>query len=175
MSSVGKAAANKLDWSKIISKLGLTGQTASALTSFKKRNDEARRILYELKEESTEVAFDHYKSVLKNQDIVNKIEKDFKSFTPIKANLTKQLNLIESFESKAIENATATESVVLKELEELEKTLSNIESARPFEQLTVQDVVKARPDINDKVTDMVTKGRWEVPGYKEKFGDLTIM
>lgn len=155
--------------------MGLTGQTAVALSAFKKRNDEARRVLFELQQSSQEVDFDHYKSVLKNQNIVSTIEKDVASFKPGKVNLSKQLNLIESFEAKAIENAQATESVVLKELQELEKTLSNIESARPFDQLTVQDVIKARPDVNDKVLEMIKHNRWEVPGYKEKFGDLTIM
>ena len=28
------------------------------------------------------------------------------------------------------------------------------------------DVVKARPDIDEKVTQLVSKGRWNVPGYK---------
>lgn len=32
-----------------------------------------------------------------------------------------------------------------------------------FEQ---DDVVKARPDIDDKVSSLVSKGRWNVPGYK---------
>lgn len=82
---------------------------------------------------------------------------------------------IEAFEAKAVENATATEGVVAKELAELQKTLANIDAARPFDQLTVDDVVNVRPDINDKVNQMVSKGRWDVPGYKEKFGDLNVM
>ncbi|CDK25047.1 unnamed protein product [Kuraishia capsulata CBS 1993] len=168
-------AVVKIDWSKIITKLGLSGQTASALTAFKKRNDEAKRVLFELKQQPTSVDFAQYKKTLKNSQIVSQIEKDIAAFKPSKANLSKQLNLIQSFEAKALENAKSTESVVLDELVQLEKTLENIESARPFDQLTVDDFVKARPDVNEKVKDMVTKGRWEVPGYKEKFGDLTIM
>jgi len=85
------------------------------------------------------------------------------------------LKSIEAFEAKAVENATATEGVVAKELAELQKTLANIDAARPFDQLTVDDVVNVRPDINDKVNQMVSKGRWDVPGYKEKFGDLNVM
>ncbi|KAG7809204.1 hypothetical protein KL921_003201 [Ogataea angusta] len=175
MSSVAKSAATKLDWTKIVSKLGLSGQTAAALTSFKKRNDEAKRVLFELKQQPSSVDFAFYKSTLKNSAIVDKIQSDVAKFTPSKANLSKQLNLIESFEAKALENAKETESVVLAELTDLEKTLENIESARPFDQLTVEDVVKARPDVEEKVQDMVSKGRFEVPGYKEKFGDLVIM
>ncbi len=82
---------------------------------------------------------------------------------------------IEAFEAKAVENATATEDVVAKELADLQKTLANIDAARPFDQLTVDDVVKVRPDIDDKVELMVSKGKWAVPGYKEKFGDLNVM
>ncbi|GME74540.1 unnamed protein product [[Candida] boidinii] len=174
MSAVIKQAP-KLEWAKVISQLGLSGSTATSLTSFKKRNDEAKRVLFELKQQPTTVDFASYKSTLRNGSVVSKIESDVKSFSASKANLSKQLSLIEAFEAKAIENAKATESVVLSELSDLEKTLGNIESARPFDQLTVDDVVKARPDVEEKVADMVSKGRFEVPGYKEKFGDLVIM
>ena len=34
------------------------------------------------------------------------------------------------------------------------------------DQINQDDVVKARPDIDDKVTSLVSKGRWNVPGYK---------
>lgn len=172
--SVAKSAASKIDWSKIIPQLGLAGQTATSLTAFKKRNDEAKKVLFELKHQPAEVNFSAY-SGLKNQEIVQTIKKDISGFKPSTIDLSKQLNIIEAFEVKAIENAKKTETLVLAELADLEKTLENIESARPFDQLTVDDVVKARPDVEDKVADMVAHGRFEVPGYKEKFGDLVIM
>lgn len=145
------------------------------MQAFKKRNDEARRAVFELSSQNTTVDFSHYKSVLKNQDIVNKIEADVNSFKPVTYDISKQLNTIEAFKQKAIENATATEDVVTKELKELNETLNNIESARSFSELTVDDVVKARPDVDDKVTQIVKKARWDVPGYHEKFGDLVVM
>lgn len=172
--SVAKSVSSKIDWTHIIPQLGLTGQTANQLTAFKKRNDEAKKVLFELKQQPTEVNYSAY-AKLKNAEIVSKIKSDVASFKPTTVDLSKQLNVIDSFEVKAIENAKETESLVLAELSELEKTLDNIESARPFDQLTVDDVVKARPDVEDKVSDMVSKGRFEVPGYKEKFGDLIIM
>lgn len=159
----------------MISSLGLKGQTASSLQAFKKRNDEAKRAVYELSNQSTEIDFAHYKSVLKNQDIVSKIEADVSAFKPVTYDVSKQLNTIEAFKQKALENATATEEVVAKELKQLDETLSNIESARSFDELTLEDVVKARPDIDDKVSQVVKKGRWDVPGYHEKFGDLVVM
>lgn len=173
--SVAKSAATKIDWSKIIPQLGLTGSTASSLTSFKKRNDEAKKVLYDLKQQPQSVDFSAFSSKLRNTQIVNKIKSDVDSFKASKIDLSKQLNLISAFEAKALENAKETETLVLAELTDLEKTLDNIESARPFDQLTVEDVVKARPDVEEKVQEMVSKGRFEVPGYKEKFGDLVIM
>ncbi|VEU23898.1 DEKNAAC105098 [Brettanomyces naardenensis] len=175
MSSVAKAATSKINWATIIPQLGLAGKTASSLAAFKKRNDEAKSALYELKQLPTEVDFDFYKSKLHNANIVSKIESDVGKFTSTKADLSKQLNLISAFEAKAVENAKDTESLVLKELTELEKTLENIETARPFDELTVDDVVKARPDVEEKVQTMLDKGRFEVPGYKEKFGSMVIM
>lgn len=173
--SVAASAASKINWVKIVPQLGLTGQTASSLTAFKKRNDEAKKVLYELKSQSVDVPFSDFAAKLKNAEIFKTIQKDFGTFKASEVDLKKQLNIIEAFEAKAIENAKATESLVLAELNELEKTLDNIETARAFDQLTVEDVVKARPDVEDKVQDMVSKGRFEVPGYKEKFGDLVIM
>lgn len=173
--SVASSAAAKINWVKIVPQLGLAGQTASSLTAFKKRNDEAKKVLYDLKQQSVEVPFSAYSSKLKNSSIVSTIQKDISTFKASEIDLSKQLNIINAFEAQAIENAKATESLVLAELNELEKTLDNIESARAFDELTVEDVVKARPDIEEKVQDMVSKGRFEVPGYKEKFGDLVIM
>jgi len=37
------------------------------------------------------------------------------------------------------------------------------------------EVVAARPEIDERVTQLVSKGRWQVPGYKEKFGDLSLL
>lgn len=173
--SLAKSAANKLDWAKVIASLKLTGNTATQLSGFKKRNEEARRQLLELQNQPTTVDFEHYRSVLNNSEIVDKIEKYFKSYKPVSVDISKQLSTIEAFESQAVENAFETEKVVAQELKALEETLNNIESARPFEQLTVDDLAKARPDIDAKVEEMVKKGRWDVPGYKEKFGDLTVM
>ncbi len=68
----------------------------------------------------------------------------------------------------------------------LERTLKNIDEARPFDDLTVvsiynlgrlrevtgslfmsqDDVVAARPDIDARTEQLVSKGRWMVPGYK---------
>lgn len=51
---------------------------------------------------------------------------------------------------------------------QLNGTLSDIEDARPFEDLTLQDIAKARPEIPQTVDTMISKGKWTVPGYNEK-------
>ncbi|CCC71653.1 hypothetical protein NCAS_0H03430 [Naumovozyma castellii] len=173
--SLARSASNKLDWAKVISSLKLTGQTATQLSNFKKRNDEARRKLLELQQQPVNVDFEHYRSILKNQEIVWKIETYFKSYKPVTINISKQLETIEKFENYAMDNARETEKLVSSELKSLDETLQNIENARPFDQLTVDDLVKAKPEIDEKVEEMVKKGKWDVPGYKEKFGDMSIM
>ena len=37
------------------------------------------------------------------------------------------------------------------------------------------EVVAAQPDIDKRVEQLVSKHRWQVPGYKEKFGDLSVL
>ena len=51
--------------------------------------------------------------------------------------MSKELNQIAQFEEVAVKNALETKAGVDKELSALKMTLENIESARPFEQLTV--------------------------------------
>ncbi|EON99017.1 putative atp synthase d mitochondrial protein [Phaeoacremonium minimum UCRPA7] len=170
-----RSAALKLDWAKVTTSLGLRGQTVASLQAFKKRNDDARRKFQQLSEEPTTVDFAHYRSVLKNQAIVDEIEKRFNAFKPASYDLDRQLKAISAFEVEAVKNAEATKSKVDLELKDLEKTLKNIEDARPFEELTVDEVAAAEPSIDEKTSKLVSKGRWSVPGYKEKFGDLSVL
>lgn len=127
----------KLDWAKVTSSLGLRGQTVASLQAFKSRNENARRKVQLLSEQPTTVDFAHYRSVLKNQAVVDEIEKRFSSFQPAKYDVSRQLKAIEAFEVEAVKNAEATKEKVDLELKDLEATLKNIETARPFEELTV--------------------------------------
>ncbi|KAK0613090.1 hypothetical protein B0T17DRAFT_542781 [Bombardia bombarda] len=170
-----RSAALKLDWAKVTTSLGLRGQTVVGLQAFKKRNDDARRKLQLLSELPTKVDFSEYRGVLKNRAIVDEIEKRFAAFKPATYDLSRQLKAIEAFEVEAVKNAEATKQKVDLELKDLEKTLMNIENARPFDQLTVDEVAAAEPSIDEKTAKLVSKGRWAVPGYKEKFGDLSVL
>ncbi|SPN99787.1 probable ATP synthase subunit d, mitochondrial [Cephalotrichum gorgonifer] len=163
-----RSAALKLDWAKVTTSLGLRGQTAASLHAFKARNDEVRRKLQALQELPTEVDFAHYRSVLKNQAVVDEIEKRFATFKPVTYDVNRQLKAIEAFEVEAVKNAEATKDQVNMELQDLEKTLKNIEEARPFEDLTVDEIAAAEPSIDEKTAKLVAKGRWVVPGYKIK-------
>lgn len=132
-----RSAATKIDWANLGTKLGLKGSTANALASFKQRNDAARRKVRVLSEQAQTVDFQHYRSLLKNQDVVADIEKQFTSFQPKKYDVQRQIKAIEAFEAQAVKSAEETKGKVDAELQDLEKTLKNIESARPFEDLTV--------------------------------------
>lgn len=119
------------------SSLGLRGQTVSSLQAFKKRNEDARRKVQVLSSLPTTVDFSAYRSVLKNQAVIDEIEKRFKDFKPATYDVNRQLKAIDAFEVEAVKNAEATKQAVDLELKDLAATLKNIESARPFEDLTV--------------------------------------
>lgn len=139
--------------------LGLRGQTVASLQAFKSRNDNAKRNVQQLSELPTTVDFAHYRSTLKNQAVVDEIEKRFKAFKPATYDVSRQLKAIETFEAEAVKNAQATKEKVDLELQDLTKTLQNIEQARPFEDLTV---VCTRPGI----------GHWKFLGESEMLMDL---
>ncbi|RPA82361.1 ATP synthase subunit D [Ascobolus immersus RN42] len=169
------AAALKIEWAKVSSSLGLKGNTASSLSAFKKRNEDARRKLAQLQELPTTLDFSQYRGLLKNQAVIDEVESAYKAFKPTTIDVQAQLKGIEAFEAQAIKNAQDTKVQVDAQLKELAKTLENIEGARPFDQLTVEDIATARPDIDTRTAELVSRGRWSVPGYKEKFGDLSVL
>lgn len=90
-----------------------------------------------LSEQPQTVDFSYYRSVLKNTAIVDEIERSFQSYKPQTYDVNRQIKAIEAFEAQAVKSAEETKAVVDKELSDLEKTLKNIEEARPFEDLTV--------------------------------------
>ena len=132
-----RSAATKIEWAKISTQLGLRGQTAAALNAFKKRNDDARRKVNLLSNTPQTVDFQHYRNTLGNTAVVDEIEQHFKSFKPATYDVNRQLKAIDAFEVQAVKSAEETKRRVDGELKDLERTLTNIETARPFEDLTV--------------------------------------
>ncbi|RHZ79016.1 hypothetical protein Glove_152g35 [Diversispora epigaea] len=165
-----RSAVHSIDWSKLTVSLGLQKETILALQAFRKRNEEAKRALTALKEQKTQVDFEHYRSILKNKGIVNEAENALNGFKPTKVDLDKQLKIIGTFEEKAVASAKKISTKADSELRDLHVTLTNMEEARPFKELTVEEVVKAKPEIVDIVEKMVKKHRWAVPGYEETYG-----
>ncbi|KAI6035541.1 ATP synthase d subunit [Pisolithus orientalis] len=162
-----KVAAAAVDFTRIYSTLGLGKETIAALQAFRKRYADAQRIHGQYASQPT--------TVLKNQAIVDEAEKLFKDFKPVTYDVNAHIKAIEAFETKAVAKAQETAEKIDVELKELQTTLANIEEARPFEDLSCEDVGKAHPRIEEAVATMVKKGKWTVPGYKEKFGDLSLM
>ncbi|KAL8855493.1 MAG: hypothetical protein Q9178_007875 [Gyalolechia marmorata] len=173
--AAGRSAATKIDWTRITTSLGLKGSTASSLQAFKKRNDDARRKLAALHQQPQTVDFAKYRSTLSNGAVIDEIEQHFKTFKPVTYDVGRQLKAIEAFEGQAVKSAEETKGRVDHEVEALTKTLENIETARPFNELTVDEVAAAEPEIDKRTDQLVSKGRWHVPGYKEKFGDLSLL
>lgn len=151
-----RSAPFKIDWAKIGTSLGLRGQTAASLQAFKKRNDDARRKVQVLSDQPQEIDFAHYRSVLKNQSVVDEIESYFKTFKPVTYDVNRQIKAIEAFEAQAVKNAEETKDKVNMELRDLEKTLQNIEEARPFEELTVVRITSAQDPPCREVQDVLT-------------------
>ncbi|ADV19439.1 F-type H+-transporting ATPase subunit D [Cryptococcus gattii Ru294] len=170
-----KSAASVVDWSKIYTGLGLDKQTLTSLQSFRARHSAALNKNSALKATTPSIDLSHYKSVLKDQQAVQLAEKVLGDFKPVDYDVSKWNGVVEAFEGKAIAAAKETVSKISTEEASLQATLSNIKDARPFEDLTVDEVAKARPEIAKAVETMVKKGKWSVPGYREKFGDLSLM
>ncbi|SGY20501.1 BQ5605_C016g08078 [Microbotryum silenes-dioicae] len=181
-------AAAVVDWGRITTKLGLHKDTLSALSAFRQRAAAARTAHTTYSAQARTIDFEHYRSVLKNKEIVAEGEKLFKSFKPVDYDVQAQLKAIAAFETKAsnmaqelttslfgsrqVASAKETANKIDSELGDLKSTLKNIEDARSFDELTLDDVAKARPEITKAVETMLKKGKWTVPGYTEKLERL---
>lgn len=71
---------------------------------------------------------------------MDEIEQQVQSFKPKTYDVERQIKAIEAFEVQAVKSAEETKGKVDGELRDLEKTLENIETARPFEDLTVVSI-----------------------------------
>ena len=107
-----------------------------------------------LSEHASTVDFSQYRSLLKNQSIVDDLEKQFNGFQVKKYDVNRQIKAIEAFESQAVKGAEETKGKVDAELQDLEKTLKNIESARPFEDLTVVRTWRMMLHKRDSIADV---------------------
>ncbi|KAI0733451.1 ATP synthase d subunit [Fomitopsis betulina] len=170
-----KAAAAAVDFTRVYSSLGLSKETVASLQAFRKRHADAQRIHAQAAAASTTVDLADYRSVLKNKAIVDEAEKLLGGFKPVTYDVSTQIKAIETFEAKAVAKAKETTEKIDVELKDLQATLANIEDARPFDELTADEVGAAHPRIVEAVETMLKKGKWSVPGYKEKFGDLSLM
>lgn len=117
-----------------------------------------------------------------------------REFKAVDYDLSKWNGVVDAFEGKAVAAAKETLAKISKEEGSLKETLSNIQEARPFEDLTVSLVIsawqggaremsnlpsmtnnqvdevgKARPEITKATETMIKKGKWTVPGYRVSF------
>ncbi|CAK5262661.1 unnamed protein product [Mycena citricolor] len=170
-----RTAVAAVDFTRIYSTLGLGKETIASLQAFRKRHAEAQRLQSQYAAEPTTVDIAHYRSVLRNQAVVDEAEKLLKGFKPVTYDVDAHVKAIEAFEAKAVVSAQAMEEKIDAEVKELQATLANIEEARPFEDLTAFEVGDAHPRLVQVMETMMKKGKFTVPGYAEKFGDLNVL
>ncbi|KAJ3289102.1 mitochondrial ATP synthase [Rhizoclosmatium globosum] len=165
-------AAKRVDFAKLAA--SLRPDTVASLNAFRRRHTDLVKQIADLKEQATTINFEGYRSILSNKKVVNDAEKAFAAFKPAQYDLREQLRVIEAQEIKAVAAAEATEKRITQELVELKELLVNIDTARPVDQLTIDDVVKAVPEIDATVEKMIKRGQWRMPGYYEKFGEFNV-
>lgn len=83
-------------------------ETISALQAFRKRHADAVRVNHAQTTQLTTVDFAHYRSVLKNQAIVDEAEKLLKDFKPLSYDVSSYVKVIETFEAKAVSAGTTS-------------------------------------------------------------------
>lgn len=86
-------------------------ETISSLQAFRKRHSEAQRLSANYTSLPSTVNFAHYRSVLKNQAIVDEAEKIFNSFQPVTYDVKAHVKAIETFEATAVSTALSNRPI----------------------------------------------------------------
>ncbi|KAJ2555450.1 ATP synthase d subunit [Coemansia sp. RSA 1878] len=175
MSTTGRKFLTSINWPVVSSVLSKHTEITKSLGVFRKGYEEAERQLVQLKDADRAIDFAHYRRVLKNTEIVDKLEKMAKAQKATKVDLASQLATISAFEAKAVTSAELYVKETEANLADLNETVTNIEQTRPVTQLTVDDVVKAKPEIVTRTEEMVKNGQFTVDGYDEKFPSLVMI
>jgi F-type H+-transporting ATPase subunit d len=77
-------------------------ETIASLQAFRKRHAEAQRLQQQYANEPTTVDIARYRSVLRNQSIVDEAEKLLNGFKPVTYDVDAHVKAIEAFEAKAV-------------------------------------------------------------------------
>ncbi|KAI8906924.1 hypothetical protein EDD86DRAFT_192668 [Gorgonomyces haynaldii] len=169
---MSKSAAQRIDWGALGTKL--KPDTLAQISVFRRRHQELTKLVGELREQNKSIDFAFYESKLQNKKVVSEAKKTFEQFKPAAFDLQQQLKVIQEHEQQAVQLAKQTEQKIQVELKELQELLVNIEQARPVDELTVDDVAKAYPELEETVAKMAKRGQWRVPGYYERFGEFAV-
>ncbi|OMH78436.1 ATP synthase subunit d, mitochondrial [Zancudomyces culisetae] len=172
MSVTGRTLLTKIDWPLLSANLSKRPEIVKALQEFNKKFTETDRDLSALNAQKTEIDFEYYRSVLKNTEVVDKLQKKYAAFKPVKLEISEQLKAIEQLEKSASTSAKDYSVDLQNRLAGLKETIGNIQAARPVDELTTIDVCQARPETMTEVEEMVKKGEYTVPGYDSKFPSL---
>ncbi|KAI9096132.1 hypothetical protein DFS34DRAFT_154890 [Phlyctochytrium arcticum] len=172
MATPVREATKRIDFAALSAKM--RPETVASLGALRRRHSELTKTVADLREQSATIDFAAYRKVLKNTKVVDSAEKSFTAFAPATYDLGEQLRIIESERAKAVSAAERTQKKVAVEVKELQELLHNIETARPVDQLTVDDVAKAYPELDATVAKMAKRGQWRVPGYYERFGEFVV-
>ncbi|KAI5983214.1 ATP synthase d subunit, partial [Pisolithus albus] len=140
------------DFTWIYRTLGLDHRGAPALLQPGEWHADAQHIHGQYASQPMMVDFSHYRSV---QAIVDKVEKLFQDFKRVAYDVNTH---IKAFETKVV--GGKAQEMAEKIDVELQTTLANIEEARPFDDLSCDDVGKAHPWIVEGVETTVKKGKW---------------
>ncbi|KAJ1499586.1 ATP synthase d subunit [Coelomomyces lativittatus] len=97
-----KTVRKALDLAKLAAALKLKQETTQALNAFRKRHEELLRMVGELQESRQSIDFQSYRSILKNQKIVDEAESVFKNYVPSAFPLEAQFKVIQAFQTISV-------------------------------------------------------------------------
>ncbi|KXS19870.1 hypothetical protein M427DRAFT_432265 [Gonapodya prolifera JEL478] len=157
----------RIDWTTLTS--NLRPDTVAALSSFRRRHGDLAAQISDLRAQLKPVDFAGFRQALQNTKVVDEAEKAIKGFVPAKYDVSEQIKLIDVQEAKTLALAERTAAKVEVEVKELGELLKSIETARPVDELTVEDVVAAKPELKGKAMKMLERQQYGLPAYLEKF------
>ena len=151
----------------------LKPQVATELFSFLKQHQAVKQRVVQLRSQLN-VKLDFTPQTGDYGKHVKQAEQIFTTFKPKTFDTSIAIKNVEAYEKVAVARATLTSQLVSDNLQQYKGCLENIKTAVPVEQLTLKDVEKAFPEVDEKIVELANKGEWYDEEYYAKFGSMRI-
>ncbi|PJF16573.1 hypothetical protein PSACC_03574 [Paramicrosporidium saccamoebae] len=166
-SGIGKVAGS-VDWTRVLSRCN--PQVRKGVMDLRAHHEDLRRQIADAKSSVPKLDFDYYKSKLPSKEygtMLSEMEGKVKGFQPTKTDYSDKLKVLENEKQTQLQEASAFLNKLEGDVQALKAQLDKLRSAKPVEQMTVDDVYELNPEYKEKIYTAIKNDNWATEEEKD--------